>query len=59
VTPWTVAHHTPLSMVFLRQEYWSRLPFLPPENLRDPGIEPASSALTGEFFTAPPGKPKE
>ena len=23
VTPWTVAHQSPLSMVFSRQEYWS------------------------------------
>ena len=26
VTPWTVAHQTPLSMGFFRQEYWSELP---------------------------------
>ena len=26
-TPWTVAHQTPLSMGFSRQEYWSGLPF--------------------------------
>ena len=25
-TPWTVAHQTPLSMEFSRQEYWSGLP---------------------------------
>ena len=25
-TPWTVAHHAPLSMGFSRQEYWSGLP---------------------------------
>ena len=31
VTPWIVAHQAPLSMKFLRQEYWSRLPFPPPE----------------------------
>ena len=24
VIPWTVAHQTPLSMEFSRQEYWSR-----------------------------------
>ena len=24
-TPWTVAHHAPLSMEFSRQEYWSGL----------------------------------
>ena len=29
-TPWTVAHQTPLSTEFSRQEYWSRLPFPPP-----------------------------
>ena len=27
VTPWTVAHKVPLSMVFARQEHWSGLPF--------------------------------
>ena len=26
-TLWTVAHHCPLSVGFLRQEYWSGLPF--------------------------------
>ena len=30
VTPWTVAHHAPLSMRFSRQESWSGLPFPPP-----------------------------
>ena len=30
VTPWTVAHQAPLSMAFLRQEYWSGLPFPAP-----------------------------
>ena len=43
---------------FLRQEYWSRLPFPSPEDLPKPGIEPKSPALAGEFFTTePPGKP--
>ena len=58
VTPWTVACQAPLSMGFSRQEYWSGLLFPPPEDLRDPGIEPESPALAGRFFTtAPPGKP--
>ena len=39
-TPWTVAHQTHLSMGFSRQEYWSGLPFPPPGDLPDPGIEP-------------------
>ena len=32
-TPWTVAHQTPLSMGFSRQEYWSGLPFPSPGTL--------------------------
>ena len=45
-------------MGFPRQEYWSKLPFPSPGDLSDPGIEPASPALTGGFFTTePPGKP--
>ena len=49
-------------MEFPRQEYWGRLPFLPPGGLSDPGIKlmsPASHALqvdslqlsTGYFYT--------
>ena len=41
VTPWTVACQALLSKGFPRQEYWSRLPFLPPGDLPDPGIKPA------------------
>ena len=48
---WTVAHQTSLSMRFSRQECWSVLPFPPPEDLPDPGIEPASPALPVGFFT--------
>ena len=45
VTPWTVAHQAPLSMGFLRQEYWGGLPFPPPRDLPDPGIKPVCPAL--------------
>jgi len=45
VTPWMVAHQTPLSMGFLRQEYWSGLPFPRPGDLPYPGMEPMSLAL--------------
>ena len=38
VTPWNIAHQTPLPRDFSRQEYWSGLPFSPPWNLPDPGI---------------------
>ena len=54
VTPWSVARQAPLSMGFSRQESWSGLPFPPPGDLPDPGIEPASlvfPALGGGFFT--------
>ena len=44
-TPWTVAHQSPPSMGFSRQEYWSGLPFPSPGDLPDPGIEPGSPAL--------------
>ena len=58
-TPWTIAHQAPLSMGFSKQEYWSGLPFPSPGDLPHPGIEPASPALAGRFFTAePPGKPR-
>ena len=39
-TPWTEARQAPLSMGFSRQEYWSGLPFPPPGDLPNPGIEP-------------------
>ena len=41
---WTAACQGPLSMEYLRQEYWSGLPFPPPGDLPDPGIEPTSPA---------------
>ena len=54
MTLWTVAHQAALSMGFPRQEYWSGLPFPSPEDLLNPGIEPASLtslALASAFFT--------
>ena len=41
-----------------QQEYWSGLPFPPPGDPPDPGIELASPSLGGGFFTTVlPGKP--
>ena len=58
--PWTVAHQVPPSMEFSRQEYWSRLPFLSPGDLPDPGIGPGSPALQAYALPSePPGKPNE
>ena len=42
VTPWTATYQAPLSMGFSWQEYWIELPCLPPRDLLNPGIEPAS-----------------
>ena len=50
-TLWTVAHQTPLSRGFTRQEYWSGLSFPSAGVLPDPGIEPMSPASAGRFFT--------
>jgi len=50
---WTTACQTPLSMGFSSQEFWSGLPFPPPGDLPDPGIElasPTSPAPAGGFF---------
>ena len=49
--PWTVAHQAPLSMGFPREEYLSGLPFPSPGDHPNPGIDPASPALAGGFFT--------
>ena len=54
---WAVAHQTPLSMEFSRQEYWSGYPFHSPGDLSDPGIEPESLALQADSLPPePPGK---
>ena len=56
-TPETVAHQTPLSMGFSRQEYWSGLAFPTPGDLLNPRIKPTSlvsPALAGGFFTTVP-----
>ena len=42
VAPWTVAHQTPLSVGFFRQEYWSGLPLPPPGGIPDLEMEPVS-----------------
>ena len=61
-TPWTAAHQAPLSMGFLRQEFWNGLPLpwiCPPGNIPNPGMERTSPALAGRFFIAEwPGKPQ-
>ena len=53
-TPWTVVYQTPPSMGFSRQEYWSGLPFPPPQDLPNPDIEPRSPALQADALPSEP-----
>ena len=60
VTPQTVACQIPLTMGFVRQEYWSGLPILTPADLSNLGINlvSLSPTLTSGFSTTEPrGKP--
>ena len=53
--PMTVTRQAPLSG-FSRQQYWSGLPFPPPGDLPDPGIEPGCPALREDALPSePPG----
>ena len=53
-----VAHQAPLSTTLSRQEYGSLLPYPPPGDLPNPGMEPRSPALeAGALTSEPPGEP--
>ena len=57
LTPWTGARQALLSREFSRPEDWSGLPFPPPGDHPDPGIEPRSPALQADSLPSePPGK---
>ena len=49
-TPWTVARQVPLSMGFLRQQYWSGLPSSSPGDLSDRGNELVSPAWQADSW---------
>ena len=49
----------PLPMEFSRQEYWSGLPFPPPGDLPNPGIEPRSPALQADSLPSEPLRVKK
>ena len=54
----TVASQAPWPMGVPKQKYYSGLPFPPPEDLPNPGIEPMSPPSAGGFITTEPqGKP--
>ena len=46
-TPWAVAHQSPLSMEFYKQQYWGGFPFPPPGDLPNPGIKLMSHPVIG------------
>ena len=51
-------HQAPLSMAFVKQEYWSGLPFPSSGDLPHPGMELTSPPLAdGLFITEPPWRP--
>ena len=58
--PWAAAYQVPLVMEISMQEYWSGLPFPPPEDLPDPGIETMSlespTLADKSLSTKPSGK---
>ena len=41
-------------MGFHRQEYWSGLPWFPPGDFPNKGVEPMCPALAGRYLTAEP-----
>ena len=43
--PWTITLQAPLSVGFLKKEYWSGLTFPSPGDLPNPGIKPTSPYL--------------
>ena len=57
MTLWAVAYQAPLSMGIFSQEYWSGLPFPPPEDLPNPGIKPESSVSPALQANSLPAEP--
>ena len=55
--PTDVARQAPLSMGFSRQEYWSGVPFPPPGDLPDPGVEPPFPSPALQADSLPLGSP--
>ena len=57
-TPWTVAYQAPQSMDIFHARVLQWVPFPPPWDLPDPGIEPGSPTLQADaLLSEPPGKP--
>ena len=59
-TLWIVACQAPLSIGFSRQEYWSGLPYPPPGDIFNPGIEPVSlTSLHWQVGSLPLAQPEK
>ena len=54
--PWTIAHQTPLSMGFFRQEYWSGQPFSSPGSSQPRAWTQSTALQAGPLLSEPPGK---
>ena len=54
---WAAALQTPVFMGFPREKYRSRLPFPPPRDISDPGIEPASPVSPALPVNSSPTEP--
>ena len=52
--PVDYSHQASLSVGLSRQQYWSGLPFPPPGDLPDPGIEPGSPTLQADSLPSEP-----
>ena len=60
MTPWTVAHQAPLSIGFLRQEYWNGLPFPFPWDIPNQWVGPGSPVQqVDSLLTELPGKERK
>ena len=58
VTPWTVAHHAPLSVEFSQHEFWSGEPFPSPGDLPNLEMVLGSPGLQGDSsLSEPPSHP--
>ena len=54
MTPQAITCQALLSMGFFKEEYWSALPFPPPGDFPNPGIEPVSPALQADSLSTEP-----
>ena len=54
---WTITHQATLFMRFIREEYWSGLPFSPPGDLPNPWVKPSSPLSPALQADSSPSEP--